>query len=107
MTPLTARVLDALPTAVFVTDVDGMIIGWNTHAERLYGWRHSEALGRSVFELLAVPDRFEFTAPLMAGVFEGKPWVGAVSVRTRAGGARRMKMFLDRFQGAPTVAPRV
>ena len=99
MTLLTARVLDALPRAVFVTDIDGMVIGWNIHAERLYGWRHSEALGRSVFELLALSDRFEFTAPLMAGVLEGKPWVGAVSVRTCAGGVRRMKMFLDRFQG--------
>ncbi len=37
---------EALPQALFTTDVDGRITYWNRAAERITGWSSAEALGR-------------------------------------------------------------
>ncbi len=47
--------IDALPGAVVVTDPDGGIVSWSAAAERSYGWRQSEVVGRSMSTLLAGP----------------------------------------------------
>ena len=53
---LSARdVIDALPGAVVVTDSGGRIVLWSATAERLYGWREPEVVGRSLVDLLALP----------------------------------------------------
>ncbi|MBW3570260.1 MAG: PAS domain S-box protein [Gemmatimonadetes bacterium] len=41
-----ALVFDSLYDAVMITDLDGLLVAWNPAAERVYGWRRDEALGR-------------------------------------------------------------
>ena len=48
-------VIDILPRAIVVTDSAGRISLWNREAERLYGWKETEVLGRSVLDILAPP----------------------------------------------------
>jgi PAS domain S-box-containing protein len=45
--------------AVFVTDMDARIQSWNPAAERLYGWRAEEAIGRVTVDVL----RSNFSSP--------------------------------------------
>ncbi len=52
--------------AVMVSDAQYRITVWNRGAERLYGWRESEVLGRSGLELLAT----EFAATEKTDVLE-------------------------------------
>ncbi|HET7824917.1 MAG TPA: ATP-binding protein [Anaeromyxobacter sp.] len=47
-----AEVLANVDEGVISTDADARIISWNRGAERIYGWTESEALGRTVPELL-------------------------------------------------------
>ena len=47
-----ARLLDRANDAIFVRDLDDRIIYWNEGAERLYGWKREEAVGKNVHELL-------------------------------------------------------
>ncbi|XAZ21224.1 DUF4118 domain-containing protein (plasmid) [Sinorhizobium sp. B11] len=47
-----SRLLGLTNDAVFVRDADDLIIFWNRGAEELYGWSHSEAMGRLAHELL-------------------------------------------------------
>ncbi len=49
-------VLDALPRAIVVTDPHGRVVLWNRKAHELYGWSETEAVGRSIVDLLAPPD---------------------------------------------------
>jgi len=45
-------ILDALPAAVCVLDINLAIPFWNNAAERLYGWSRKEAIGQNLTELL-------------------------------------------------------
>jgi len=61
--PLDAReFLNLAHDAMIVRDMQKHIAFWNRGAERLYGWRQEEVLGRSVHELLQT----KFPQPLAA-----------------------------------------
>lgn len=47
-----AALLDIVPDAILVRDLDDRIIYWNRGAECLYGWTADEAMGRNANELL-------------------------------------------------------
>ncbi|GLY03116.1 hypothetical protein Acsp01_34950 [Actinoplanes sp. NBRC 101535] len=47
-----ARLLELIPAAVIVRDMDGTIRWWNQGATDLYGWPISSAHGRSIHDLL-------------------------------------------------------
>ena len=48
-----ARMLDLAQDAIFVLDLEGHITYWNNGAERVYGWRAGEVMGRKYLDLLA------------------------------------------------------
>ncbi len=50
-------ILENALEAVVTMSADGLITGWNTRAETIFGWPRAEALGRKMSELLA-PERF-------------------------------------------------
>ena len=45
-------VLDTALDPVVVMDVDGVVIGWNSHAEAAFGWSREEAEGQCLSELV-------------------------------------------------------
>jgi PAS domain S-box-containing protein len=49
-------VLDSAPDAFITLDRDGYITTWNVAAERLFGWRKAEAIGRTMRELIVPPE---------------------------------------------------
>lgn len=51
-------VMDTALDAVIVMDADGIIVGWNGQAARVFGWTAEEANGRRLSELI-IPDRFK------------------------------------------------
>ncbi len=55
-----ATLLDSVNDAIFVRCAEDKISYWNEGAERLYGWKSGEVLGRSPHDVL----RTEFSVPL-------------------------------------------
>jgi PAS domain S-box-containing protein len=47
-----AELLDLASDAIIISDAAGLISYWNCGAERIYGWKREEAVGRNVHELL-------------------------------------------------------
>ncbi len=47
-----ARLLDLSNDAIIMRDRDGCVIYWNHGAEKLYGWKREEALGKNLHRLL-------------------------------------------------------
>lgn len=83
-----ARLRDLLATldlgAFMARDLDGTIHHWSAGCERLYGWTASEAVGKSVHELLQtvfpVPP-----AEIGAALERTGEWTGDLRQRTREG----------------------
>ncbi|MGE5526179.1 MAG: PAS domain S-box protein, partial [Rhodospirillaceae bacterium] len=52
---LQARMLDMVGEAVVGTDPAGTVTYWNRHAERLYGWKAAEAVGKNIADVTTSP----------------------------------------------------
>ena len=48
-------VLDTALDSVVVMDTDGMVIGWNGHSERLFGWSWQEARDQRLSDMIIPP----------------------------------------------------
>jgi len=53
----TQVILENSNDAFVALGVDGLITDWNTEAERTFGWRAQEAIGRNLAELIIPPDQ--------------------------------------------------
>ncbi len=49
-------VLDTPLDPVVVMDTDGIVIGWNEHSEKGFGWTWDEARGQRLSDLLIRPN---------------------------------------------------
>jgi PAS domain S-box-containing protein len=79
-----AELLNLAQDGIFSTDIVGTIEVWNTGAERMYGWREDEAIGRNVHELL----RTESSLPMdeiKRMLFTDGEWEGELKHYTRSG----------------------
>ncbi len=80
-----AHLLEQVQAAVIATDLQGMVIHWNEHAERLYGWSREETLGCNVSELTVGPKEAEVANEIMEQLRAGTPWEGEFEVQRKDG----------------------
>ena len=52
----TRLVLDTAPDAFITLDREGVILGWNAAADRLFGWSATEAIGKTMRALVVPPE---------------------------------------------------
>jgi PAS domain S-box-containing protein len=83
--PTHAAVLDHVDLAIVSTDVDGLVTTWNTRAVALYGWQASEAIGRSIVELLVAPGEEQLVDEIRRTLSAGKTWQGSMRLKRRDG----------------------
>jgi len=80
-----AKAFDYLFDAVVVTNLQGVIIDWNTGSEKLYGYSKKEAIGQSV-SILHVPDDSEhITSEVISAVEKFGKWSGEVRMLHKDG----------------------
>lgn len=91
-----AAVVESSVDAIFSKDLDGTIKTWNRGAERLYGYSHEEALGRSV-KMLVPEDRADEWIKVMAMVARGEHVEQLETERVHKDG--------ERIQVALTISP--
>jgi two-component system, sensor histidine kinase and response regulator len=77
--------LDSVEQSVIATDADGLICYWNAHAERLYGWRSGEVMGRSILEVTPAEMSRTRAAEIMDTLLSGARFRGEFEVRRRDG----------------------
>lgn len=52
------KLFQSSPSALMEIDKEWQIVGWNTNAQRIFGWSESEVIGQSIIELLVpIKDR--------------------------------------------------
>jgi two-component system, cell cycle sensor histidine kinase and response regulator CckA len=79
-----AALLNQARDAILVRDMDDRIRFWNKGAERLYGWKAEEVLGRNALEILISRHNDEVEAAQHA-VLERGEWNGELRHQTRDG----------------------
>lgn len=79
-----AALLDITQDAIIVRDLEQKILFWNKGAERLYGWRKEEALGKKVSDLLYKESLSELENPQKTRFSEGF-WQGELNQISKSG----------------------
>jgi len=80
-----AGLLQIVEHSVIATDLAGTITYWNQCAEKLFGWRAVEVLGRSISEVLPPASSREEGEEIMKQVLAGEVWSGEFTVQRRDG----------------------
>jgi two-component system cell cycle sensor histidine kinase/response regulator CckA len=81
-----AAIIECSEDAVVSITLDGIVIGWNHGAERLYGYMAEEIIGRSVSTLFP-PDHYQEYLQIMKKVRNGEMLPPFDTVRRRKDGA--------------------
>ncbi len=80
-----AAFLDKACDVFTVLDLEYRIVYWNKCAERLYGWKPEEAIGRNVNELL-YKDKSSGPIGAKKSIIEKGEWSGELHQVTKVGG---------------------
>ncbi len=73
------------PVALFTVDMDGIVLNWNSSAERIFGWRAEETIGRPL-PIVPEGDREEFEDSRRQ-VFSGGGFSGKELIRMKKDGS--------------------
>src|SRR3546814_3022320 len=79
-------IVESSDDAILAKDLDGTITSWNRGAERLFGYRAAEIVGKSVM-LLLPDDRQDDEAPILARLRRGERVRHYETVRRRKDGS--------------------
>lgn len=79
-----AALLDQARDAIFVRDLDQKVTYWNQGAERLYGWRSEEMIGRRASEVL-YREGFSLRSPAWSELIDQGGWSGELRQMTKDG----------------------
>jgi len=79
------NVLEAIEQSVIITRPDGQIIYWNTFAEKLYGWKSEEVIGKSILDITPSEISKDQAIDIMETLNTGKSWSGEFNVQHRDG----------------------
>ena len=78
-------ILNSLDRAVIATDLAGKVLFWNAVAEKVYGWKWDEAVGRPITELVVPEPEQADAARILQQLRRGKSWTGKFRLRRRDG----------------------
>jgi PAS domain S-box-containing protein len=81
-----ASLLDKVQDAIFVCDLDYKLIYWNKGAEKMYGWKTEEILGKDLFEVTYQGNREHEQRARAAMMLKGE-WKAEVP-KTKRDGSR-------------------
>lgn len=82
-----SAIVDSCDDAIIAKTLDGVIVGWNQAAERIYGHSAREAIGKSV-TILFPPERAAELAPILRKIKRGERVEHYETVRVRKDRAR-------------------
>ncbi len=88
-------VLDALPRAIVVEDLEGTILAWNRVSEAVYGWTAQEVIGRKARDLLVPPRELAAYEDIIRRTADDEPWSGRFTALRRDGGEVELQVWVS------------
>jgi len=100
-----AKLLEGISDAVIAGDMDFVVTSWNRAAEKLYGWKASEVIGREISTILRVEFPSHSREEIRDHILEHGYWHGE-SIQYRKDGTRMVMdgniSLLTDAEGNPT-----
>lgn len=96
----TALVLDSLPRAIVIWDVEGTVVTWNRNAELLYGWSAADVIGHHIRDVLIFPGEYTWAREVALGVEAGVAWSGDITIVRSDGSPVRIHSILQPLRAA-------
>lgn len=81
-----SNLLNTIQQSVIVTTLDGIIIYWNSFAEKLYGWEKQEVIGVNIMNVTPTDMSIERGTEIMARLAKGESWSGEFWVKHKVKG---------------------
>ncbi len=79
---LLSCIVESSNDAIISEDLDGIILSWNKSAERIYGYRSQEAIGKSIYELVP-PEKKDEVTHILSTIRRGEAIERMETVRLR------------------------
>ncbi len=79
---LLSCIIESSNDAILSKDLDGIILSWNKSAERIYGYRSQEAIGKSIYELVP-PEKQDEVTQILSTIRRGEAIERLETVRLR------------------------
>jgi PAS domain S-box-containing protein len=95
-----AFVVEQIPQAVVVTDMENRIVGWNSASERVFGFSKQEMIGRSPTMLYAPNGDSRLADDILGKALESGSWSADVTLMTKGGRSCRQRRIV-----APLYSP--
>src|SRR5262245_8276332 len=83
-----AAIVESSDDAIISKDLAGVVRSWNPAAEKLFGYAASEAIGRSISELIIPPERQDEERHILARIARGEAVEHFETERVTKGGQR-------------------
>ena len=80
--------VEHMPLAHILWDTDFRVLAWNRSAERIFGWKADEVLGRSAWEFLVPQEARSQVEAVWAELLAGKAWNHSIHPNWRRDGSR-------------------
>lgn len=87
MTPvlMLAQEVEGPDRAIIATDAMGMVVYWGDGAERMFGWKRDEVMGKPIVDITPSELSRDQAESILETLREGHPWSGEFQVRGKAG----------------------
>ncbi len=82
-----AAIIESSDDGIISKDLNGVVLTWNTAAERIYGYSAEEMIGKSIRQLIP-PERQHEEDETLASIRQGKPVRNYETERVRKDGVR-------------------
>lgn len=80
-----ASLLNQLESAILAGNQNREIVYWNQHAEKMFGWKREEVIGRPLREVLLHPDQWNQHEKRIARLTKEKHWEGDLEIVHKKG----------------------
>jgi PAS domain S-box-containing protein len=77
------QILNNTPESIIITDPTGIILFWNTSAEKIFGWKSEEVIGRNIIEYTPTLYSKKQADEIMDSLAKGNSWQGEFHVKNK------------------------
>lgn len=82
-----AAIVESSSDAIILRSLDGIVLSWNAAAERLFGWRAAEIIGKPIM-LIVPPEQTGIMKPTRDRAMRGETMQPVETIRLRRDGSR-------------------